>query len=217
MSESFGLLNADSALMTDARKVAHTQTYERSEFVYRSGDQARGLYLVEEGLVGLTIVGPSGKEHLMRFFKAGQVFGHRVILADQDAYHATTQVLEKTRVQFIPKDAFRQLMEHHPSLYRQVVKQLALELWNCEVQQVNILDQQILPRVAQALVFLKDIRPDYRWTRSELASFCASTTSTVIKALAELEYMGHIKQKGRDILILNRAALIQLQFQDPDT
>ena len=85
------------------------------------------------------------------------------------------------------------------------------------MQQVKVLDQQILPRVAQAVVYLKDIHPQYRWTRTELANFCASTTSTVIKALAELEYLGLIKQKGRDIHVLNRNGLIQLQFQDSPT
>lgn len=201
-------------IFAELRKVAQKKSFDRGEFVYRSGDPARGLYLVEEGLVGLSILGPSGKEHLMRFFRKNQVFGHRVILAEQEFYHATTQVLEKSELLFISRDAVKALLESQPKLYSFVVKQLALELSNCEQQQINVLDQQVVPRVAQALVYLKEVRPDYRWTRSELASFCASTTSTVIKALAELEYMGYIKQKGRDILIQDRAALIQMQFQN---
>jgi CRP-like cAMP-binding protein len=184
----------------------------RGDFVYRAGDTAKGLYFVESGLVGLLLVGPSGKEHLMRFFKVGQVFGHRALLADQ-MYHATAQVLESTRLHFVPKSAVFQILEKYPDLYRYVVRQLAEELTHCELQQVQVLDHQILPRVARALVFLKDIHPDYKWTRSEIASFCASTTSTVIKALAELEGMGLLKQKGRGIEILDRSGLIHLQFQ----
>jgi CRP-like cAMP-binding protein len=213
MLDAITLFSHDTKLLAELRASGQEQSFDRSDFIYRSGDRARGLYFVDEGLVGLSIIGPSGKEHLMRFFKAGQVFGHRAILANQDTYHATTQVLEKSRVLFVPKEAVQQLMEKYPELYRLVVRQLAQELSNCEIQQVNVLDQQILPRVAQALVFLKDIRPDYRWTRTELANFCASTTSTVIKALAEIESMGYIKQKGRDILILDRPALIHMQFQ----
>lgn len=199
----------------ELKKLAHEQTYERGDFVYRSGDVAKGTYFVEDGLIGLSIVGPSGKEHLMRFFKKGQVFGHRAMLAEQN-YHATTQVLEKTKVQYIAREAVTSLVRKFPELYQFMVMQLAQELCNCEIQQVNVLDQQILPRVAQAVVFLKDIHPDYRWTRSELASFCASTTSTVIKALAVLEHRGFLSQKGRDIHIVDRAALIQLQFHDHD-
>jgi CRP-like cAMP-binding protein len=202
----------EGPLGDELRKVSHQLELNRGDFVYKTGDTAKGLYFVEGGLVGLLIIGPSGKEHLMRFFKAGQVFGHRALLADQ-LYHATAQVLEATRLIFVPKHAVAQILEKYPELYRYVVRQLAEELTHCELQQVQVLDHQILPRVARALVFLKDIHPDYKWTRSEIASFCASTTSTVIKALAELESMGLLKQKGRGIEILDRAGLIQLQFQ----
>ena len=203
----------NSATFTEElQKLATQLDYQRGQFIYRSGDPAQGLYFVESGLVGLSIVGPSGKEHLMRFFKSGQVFGHRAMLADQ-VFHATTQVLEKTSVRFLPKEAVYKMVEKYPELYSFIVKQLAQELCNCEIQQVNVLDQQILPRVARSVVYLKDIHPEYRWTRSELASFCASTTSTVIKALAELENLGFLKQKGRDIYITDRVSLIQLQFQ----
>ncbi len=211
--ETYLLLEQQDQTFAELLKVTQKKSFDRGDFVYRSGDPARGLYLVEEGLVGLSILGPSGKEHLMRFFRTGQVFGHRVILAEKEFYHATTQVLEKSDLLFVSRDDVKALLESQPRLYSFVVRQLALELSNCEQQQINILDQQILPRVAQALVYLKEVRPNYRWTRSELASFCASTTSTVIKALAELEYMGYIKQRGRDIHIQDRAALIQLQFQ----
>jgi hypothetical protein len=40
-----------------------------------------------------------------------------------------------------------------------------------------------------------------------------SSKETIIKALAEIEYMGYINQKGRDIHISERVALIQMQFQ----
>jgi CRP-like cAMP-binding protein len=202
----------DAPLRDELRKVSHQLELQRGDFVYKTGDAAKGLYFVETGLVGLLIVGPSGKEHLMRFFKSGQVFGHRALLADQ-VYHATAQVLEATRLIFVPKHAVAQILDKYPELYRYVVRQLAEELTHCERQQVQVLDHQILPRVARAVVFLKDLHPDYKWTRSEIASFCASTTSTVIKALAELESMGLLKQKGRGIEILDRAGLIHLQFQ----
>ncbi|MCX7977781.1 MAG: cyclic nucleotide-binding domain-containing protein, partial [Bdellovibrionaceae bacterium] len=49
----------------------------RGEFVYRAGDEAKRLYLVKSGLVGLVLYGPTGNEHLLRLFKPGDYFGHR--------------------------------------------------------------------------------------------------------------------------------------------
>lgn len=180
---------------------------KRGSFIYRTGDAPQGLYGVRSGLVGLVLAGPSGKDHFMRFFTSGQVFGHRTLIAEQ-TYHATTLALETTVLDFLPKNDALKLLSEYPKLYQVIMKQLANELYHCESQLVSILDQHILPRIARAIVYLKEIHPSYRWTRSEIASFCASTTSTVIKALAELEYMQLIKQKGRDIVILDRQGLI---------
>jgi len=186
--------------------------FKRGDYIYRLGDEPKGIYIVEHGLVAIVLFGVSGKEHLMRFFRAGQFFGHRSLFASQP-YHASTQALEPTAVRFIPKKVIFALFELHPHLYAQIVQRLAIELQHCELQQVMLLDQQILPRVARAVVYLKEIHPSYRWTRQELAGFCASTTSTVIKALAELEDMGLIKQSGRSIEIIDRAGLVHMQFQ----
>ena len=73
-----------------------------------------------------------------------------------------------------------------------------------------ILENQILSRTAQAIIYLKDLYPEHNWTRQEIANFCASTVSTVIKAMAELEDMGLIKQQGRSIEILKREELLQM-------
>ncbi len=193
-------------------KVLQTQEFRRGEFIYRSLEAPKGIYSVRSGLVGLVLTGPSGKEHLMRFFTSGQVFGHRALIADQN-YHATTQALEACVLDFLPKTAATELLDEFPLLYKVIMKQLATELCHCETQQVSVLDQQILPRIARAVVYLKELHPTYRWTRSEIANFCASTTSSVIKALADLEYMGLIKQKGRDIAVLDKNGLIH--FQEP--
>lgn len=194
---------------TELQAVTEKRSFRRSQFVYQSGQSPEGIYFVEEGLVGLSKEGPSGKLHFLRFFRRGQVFGHRAILADE-IYHANTQVLEDTTLLFVRTKDILKMFENRIELYHRVVKQLAQELQHCENQQINLLDQQVMPRLAQSIVYLKELHPTYRWTRSELSAFCGSTTATVIKALAELEYMGYIKQKGRDIEILDRQALIQM-------
>lgn len=187
---------------------------ERGEFVYRQGDLPQGLYFIKNGLVGLVIVGAaSGKEHLMRFFKQGQYFGHRSLFSDE-GYHGTTVALQSTILEVIPKAALMTVVDQYPFLLRDIVRILSVELRRCETHQVMILENQTLSRTAQALIYLKDLHPDHNWTRQEIANFCASTVSTVIKALSELETMGFILQKGRAIEILNRDALIALQDRE---
>ncbi len=187
---------------------------KRGEKVYQEGGSPRGLYFIESGLVGLVLLGAtSGKEHLVRFFRAGQFFGHRSLFANE-GYHGTTTVMQPTVLRLIPRETVLSVLDKYPKLYKEILMVVSKELRRSEVQHVRILENHILPRTAQALVYLKDLHPEHKWTRQEIANFCASTVSTVIKALAELEGMGLIRQAGRSIEVLNRDALISLQDHD---
>lgn len=186
---------------------------KRGDHVYKQGDTPKGIYFVKSGLVGLTILSAaSGKEHLLRFFKQGQFLGHRSLFS-QEGYHGNAVALEPTVLKFVPKDVVMAGIAKDKSLLEDVVVVLSKELRRCEMQHVMILENQIKPRVAQSLIYLKDLHPNHNWTRQEIANFCASTVSTVIKALTELEEEGLIKQEGRSISLLNRDALVSLQDQ----
>lgn len=191
-----------------------TIALKRGDVVYQQGDSPRGIYFVKQGLVGLMLVGPSsGKEHLLRFYRQGQFFGHRALFSDE-GYHGVSIAIEATVLKLVPKEIIMNTTEKHPFLLKNVVKVLSKELRRCESHQVMILENQILARTAQALIYLKDLHPDHSWTRQEIANFCASTVSTVIKALSELEEMGFIRQEGRSIQVLKRDELIALQDKE---
>ncbi|GIL18390.1 MAG: cAMP-binding protein [Oligoflexia bacterium] len=187
---------------------------KRGDSIYRQGDQPRGIYFVKKGLVGLVLTGASsGKEHLLRFFKEGQFFGHRALFSNE-GYHGSSVALQQTTLQLVPKTTILSVIDKHPIVLQDVVRVLAQELKRCENHQVMILENQILGRTAQALIYLKDLHPDHNWTRQEIANFCASTVSTVIKTLAELENMGLIRQEGRSIHVLDRDGLVALQDKE---
>lgn len=189
---------------------ASSISLKRGETVYREGDLPRGIYFVKTGLVGLVITAPaSGKEHLMRFFRQGQFFGHRALFSSE-GYHGSAVALEPTELKLVDTATIMSAVKKHPELLMEVVTVLSKELRRCESHQVMILENQILGRIAQSVIYLKDLHPEHNWTRQEIANFCASTVSTVIKALAELEEMGLIEQSGRSITVLNRDGLIAL-------
>lgn len=200
-----------SEIRNQFNSLSQTIELKRGDSIYLQGDTPKGIYFVNKGLVGLVLTGSgSGKEHLLRFFRQGQFFGHRALFSNE-GYHGNTVALEPTVLKLVPKNVVLNVLEKNPFLYKDVVLVLANELRRCELQHVMILENQILGRIAQALVYLKDLHPDHNWTRQEIANFCASTVSTVIKTLAQLEEFGYISQEGRAITILNRDALISLQ------
>lgn len=182
-------------------------SFKRGDIVYHEGQEAKGIYFVESGLVGLKKTGFSGREYWLRFFAAHHFFGHRSLFSQED-YHGSAVSLEASKLHFVSKDIVLNAVKLEPHLLLDIADVLSRELGQSENQHVMILDHQINARVAKTLVFLKDMHADYDWTRQEIADYCASTVSTVIKALSEIEKSGYIKQNGRSIHIINKEALL---------
>jgi CRP-like cAMP-binding protein len=198
------------ALFEELSKASLPLNVKKSEVLYHQGDEPRGIFIVTKGIVGLKHVTPSGREHLLRFFKCHHFFGHRSLLL-QEPYHATAIALEPTEILFLPKHEATQLLERDPHLYKALAQVLAEELKRCELQRVLILENQILARTAQSIIYLKELYPNHNWTRQEIANFVASTPTTIIKALAELENRGLIAQVGRRIDIKDREGLLAIE------
>ena len=193
------------------QKKSQSLNFKRGEKIYQQGEQPKGIYFVQKGLVGLVLLGEnSGKEHLLRFFKSGDFFGHRSLFSEEN-YHGNTVALEQTEILLVSKLDWLEASQTYPEILKLAVKVLSKELKQSEVQRVLILENQILSRVAQSIVYLKDLHPEHNWTRQEIANFCASTVSTVIKALSELESKGLISQTGRSREVLKRDDLVALQ------
>ena len=68
------------------------KAFKRGDLVYNEGESPTHLYYVENGLVGLIKLSPTGNESLLRIFKARQFFGHRTLFSDE-TYHANAKCL----------------------------------------------------------------------------------------------------------------------------
>jgi len=198
------------AIVNEFYKLSRPLNIKKGEMLYHQGDDPRGIFFVKKGIVGLKHVTPSGREHLLRFFKCNHFFGHRSLLT-QEPYHATAIALEPSDILFLPKQETIQLLERNPSLYKALAHVLAKELTQAELQRILILENQILARTAQSIIYLKELYPNRNWTRQEIANFVASTPTTIIKALAELENRGLIEQVGRRIEIKDREGLLSIE------
>ena len=200
-------------LPEDASKVLKKstlfKTFKKGATIYSFGDTPQGIYVVKSGLVGLVTTSNKGSEHLLRLFVENMFFGHRSLFANE-TYYASAICLEQSEIGLVPKEVVEEILENFPGTARLLIETLARELGLAELQRLKIADQEVLQRLASSLIYLKEIHPDHRWTRNEIAHFCGSTGPTVIRGLAELEERGLIHQEGRDIRILDRASLLEL-------
>ncbi|WP_347358436.1 Crp/Fnr family transcriptional regulator [Bdellovibrio sp.] len=186
---------------------AKGKKFKRGDIIYRAGETPRNIYFVESGLVGLGLWGESGKDHLVRLFREGQIFGHRSLFANE-TYHATATVIDEAEVRIMNKAEIREQMKGNCDLAEKLLETLAKELRQAEAKQLVLSEKDAPARIAEAVVYLKELHPDYDWTRQEIADFCGTTTPTVIRTLARFVEDGLLEQKGREIIILDKERLL---------
>ncbi|MAE73141.1 MAG: cyclic nucleotide-binding protein [Bdellovibrionaceae bacterium] len=183
-------------------EITTTKTYKKGTFLYRHGESPKGLYFVFSGLVGLTHVSDSGKEHLFRVFGSGQCLGHRSLVASEN-YHASAKVLESAEIGYATKAMVEHLMATNHEFCQAMMKKLAQELRRAELRLASSSDKQVAERVAETMIDLKESFPDHKWTRKDIAHYCGTTGPSVIRSLAQLEELGFIRQDGREISIID--------------
>jgi CRP/FNR family cyclic AMP-dependent transcriptional regulator len=100
--------------------------FQAGEIVFRQGDPADWLYVVEEGNVDIVI--PSeGEEIVLASFGAGSFFGE-LGLFDQQPRNATARASEGAKLVGVPVGAVTSLIDGHPAAARHFLRVVAQRL-----------------------------------------------------------------------------------------
>src|SRR5437867_1629540 len=74
----FSVLRGDD--MRDLADKFHAVRYHRGEVIFREGEPAERLFLIEDGRVKLSIASPTGQELLIAVLRPGQIFGELAVV-----------------------------------------------------------------------------------------------------------------------------------------
>jgi CRP-like cAMP-binding protein len=182
---------------------SESRVYKRGDHIYKASEAPLGLYFIKSGLVSLVMGGESGSELLLRLFKPGQILGHRALFA-HEKYHASAIALESTTILFLSQPDVKSLIRNQCDLAETLLNLLAVDLRIAEEKLLSLTEKDVTTRIAETLIYLKEMFPDHNWTRQEIANYCGSTAATVIRTLSKFEEDGLIEQNGRQISILKK-------------
>lgn len=104
------------------RAMARVRTYPPDTVLCREGEVDHTIYVVREGLVGITKRGPAGEERLLMVRGAGELFGELSLLDDAPRL-ATVRTVGDVSVIEITKAAFSALMHDSPTLALTLLRQ----------------------------------------------------------------------------------------------
>lgn len=210
--QTFDFLNGlnDSTLARLADS-AVWKVYPSNAVVFWEGDVESNLFYLQYGSLKAIKTAPDGREQVLRFIHAGEVFNEIGVLAKKPN-PATAVALEESGIWLIPRDVLENIVLEHPQTAMQIIENMAdkiislvslaadLSLKSVEARFVNLLLEQAEDGVIERR----------RWTnQTELAARIGTVPDVLSRVIRELTRAGLIEMDKQQIRILDRAGLAE--------
>ena len=196
-------LEAVSGLGTDVQ-------VEAGRELVREGDPAAEAFLVLEGTASCR----RGDEEIATF-GPGDFFGEMALIDDAPR-SATAITLEPSETWTLHREEFIQYLTDNPDFALHVLKTLARHIRRLNTQLADIFFLDLPGRLARVLLNLADQYGrrisdgtviDLALTQTDLAEMTGATRVSVNKALGRFRRNGWLRVVGRQVTVLDRAAL----------
>jgi CRP-like cAMP-binding protein len=158
---------------------ASPRSLKRGDVLFRTGDEASELFVVERGRLAMTNRSPDGRESVVALMERGDVFGE-FPLFDGGGRSTDGRALEPSRVWAVPYASLRAVLEEQPSLLWGVVELLTRRLRAMDEVLADSVFLDVTGRTAKRLL--------------ELAGD-ADETSELLLGDGELELVGASRER----------------------
>jgi CRP-like cAMP-binding protein len=108
-------------------KAATPVRLRADQVLFHSGDAGDGCYRVDDGLLKVNMLSPSGNERILCFLGPSSVVGE-LSMIDGLPRSASVVAVRPATLSFLSRDAFKAFAKKHPGLYEYLVMLLAARL-----------------------------------------------------------------------------------------
>ena len=200
-----------------ARIAAHCRMQDcgKGHLLFQEGDPYRGMYVVMKGGVKVFRLSPDGRETILHILFPPHTLAEIPMFAGAD-YPAHAECLAESRVVFIEKDGFLDLLRGNPDLALRMLAGLSKRLRAMATQLEDITSHDVRTRVIRYLLeeFGRQHNPDRALplitlpiSKSLLAAHIGTTLETLSRTMRKLEEEGLIKMKGKTVLLQEQEKL----------
>lgn len=208
MTQAAGILGA--ALRRDGQ-VRH---FRRGQALFTEGDRAERVFLIDTGWVMISSISPEGREIVLGLRGPGEIIGEMSTL-DGEARSATALAIDEVTAVVAAGATLTQALED-PAAARELISILAIRLRDADRKRLQFATLDTLGRVAERLLELSEgfgrqredgLVIDLPLSQEQLASWCAASRESTVKALATLRSLNCISTGRQSLVIHDVAAL----------
>ncbi len=187
--------------------------------IFQEGDRATGFYIVGEGKIKVFKLSVEGKEQILHIYGPGHTFGE-VPVFEGKSFPAAAMALAPSKIIFLPRDAFVELISTYPALAMTMLADLSKRLRAFTIQIENLSLKEVPARLAAYILTLaqEESRTSGKMpdkvtlpiSKAQLANLIGTTPETVSRILKKMGAADLITVETKDILIHNPDGLSEL-------
>jgi CRP-like cAMP-binding protein len=180
----------------------------RREVVYRRGDAAHELFVVQAGTIAIANTAPDGRESVVQLVGQGELFG-LCSLFDGSSRSTQARAVEASSVVSVPYEPIRRVLEQRPGLLWGLMRLLTSRLRHVDQALADSVFLDVTGRTAKRLLELAGDREEFQLpvTQEELAAMVGASRERVNKSLATFVRLGWLQQHDRRYRMLDREQL----------
>jgi CRP/FNR family cyclic AMP-dependent transcriptional regulator len=201
--------------LKDFDSVRASSVYPEGTVLFLEKQNPRGVFILCEGKIKLTISSSEGKTLILRIAKSGEALGLMSVLSGQP-YEVTAETLHPCQIAFVRRDDFLRFMAQNPEISQAIVRQLSSNYSGaCEQLRTVGLSASAQGKLAKLLLDWSagaeqtklGTRIQLPLTHEEIAEFIGSSRETVTRTFSEFRSRHLVTLKGSNLTISDRAAL----------
>ncbi|MBM4427975.1 MAG: Crp/Fnr family transcriptional regulator [Chloroflexi bacterium] len=210
--QSFEFLRGlDEADLRNLAESAVWKVFAPNAIIFWEGDSESNLYFLQYGSLKILKSSDDGREQVLRFISAGELFNEIGVLAKRPN-PATAIALEESGIWLLPRQAMEAIILAHPQTALQIIGNMADKIIGLVTLAADLSLKTVEARYAKILLDQAegDVIERRRWTnQTELAAHLGTVPDVLSRVIRELTKAGLIEMDKQQIRILNRAGLAE--------
>ena len=205
------LRGLDEADLRNLAESAVWKVFAPNAVIFWEGDAESNLYYLQYGSLKILKSSDDGREQVLRFISAGEIFNEIGVLAKRPN-PATAIALEESGIWLLPRQAMEAIILAHPQTALQIISNMADKIIGLVTLAADLSLKTVEARYAKILLDQAegDVIERRRWTnQTELAAHLGTVPDVLSRVIRELTKAGLIEVDKQQIRILDRAGLVE--------
>jgi CRP/FNR family transcriptional regulator len=204
------------AAMQDLQSMQFPSSYAANVVLFSEKDAARGIYIVLEGEIKISLNSSEGRRLSLAIARRGEILGMASTLAGSP-YDVTTETLYPAKVAHIGRRDFLNFLTRHPEAYQVVIEELSRSVTRaCDQLRTVGLSATAPEKLARLLLDWSDNgqatecggrRFRFSMTHEEIGEFIGASRETVTRTLSNFKHRQLVSFRGSMLEIPSRTAL----------